>query len=680
MKQLSLILSLLAMSLLITACDGIEDTEIEVVSLPSATASAVASFNPFTRTLPTTNSLLIDPSNGTLNLPLTGDPGTDTLLGVLNALDGYSTTSPITYTFAAGVDPATLIAGDTVRLLQVTSAGPAATGLIREVTGAEFVVIPTDASATTIAIVPLVPLASGATYVVALTNGIIGQDGIPASASATYLRTQETTPFADADLQELESIRQLVNSYEGVAAGAGLSSSDIVLSWMFPTLDTQTVLQSVAAGIVGNPPSGVLAAVPSGLDTAAVGGFGAADIYIGTIDLPYYLGVPSAANPIAPLTEFWRGQSGASVTKFDPLPTQTSTQTVPVLMTVPKLAPGAQPPANGFPVTIFQHGITRNRSDMLALADSQAAAGRAVIAIDIPLHGITTTDQTNPLFGLSAAASPFPNDVERTFGVDYMGGGSDPCNPEPDGIADESGAHFLNLASMLTARDNTRQASVDLLYLANSLGDLSALLDTSDVGFIGQSLGGIVGTPFLALDSTVTGPASINVAGGGIAGLLAGSQSFGPVIVGSLQCVGIAAGSPEFAQFLQVAQTATDAADPINHAVAAAANHNIHFIEVVGGNSSPSDTVVPNTVAGFPLSGTEPLIRAMGLVATGMSTSAGNLDVAVRFTAGNHGSILDPTGDPAVTAEMQSQAASFIASGGNALVINDPSLVLQPQP
>ena len=674
MKKISQLLCAGFLLASIAACDGIEDTAVEVVSLPpAASATAVASFNPFTLTIPTTNILLLG-DDGKLDLPLTGDAGVDTLLGVLNELDGYSTTSPITYTFAAGVDPSTLIAGDTVRLLQVSSAGPAATGLIREVTGAEFVVIPADPTASTIAIVPLVPLVAGATYVVALTDGIIGQDGVPVAASPTYLDTKQTTPFEGDDQQPLEPVRQLVNSYEGVSAAAGIDPASIVLSWMFPTIDTETVLQSVAAGVLGNPPSGALVVAPSGLNTSNVGGAGAADIFIGTLELPYYLGVPSAENPVAPLTEFWRGASGTSVSRFDPLPTLTEMQTIPVLMTVPT----GTPPAGGFPITIFQHGITRNRSDMLALADGQAQAGRAVIAIDIPLHGITTTNPADPLFALSAAASPFPTDAERTLGLDFLGGGADPCNPEPDGIPDDSGAHFLNLASMLTARDNTRQASVDLFYLANSLGDLGALINTDDVGFVGFSLGGIVGTPFLALDSSVVGPATLAAAGGGIAGLLAGSVSFGPVVEGSLACVGIAAGSPDFLQFLLVAQTAVDAADPINHAVNAAANHNIHLMEIVGGNSSPSDTVVPNAVEGFPLSGTEPLIRAMGLVATGQSTTAGALDVAVRLISGNHGSFLDPSGDPAVTVEMQSETASFMASGGNALLINDPSVVLQP--
>ncbi len=650
------------LTLVLSACDGINDGEGSQYITAAPAGSAVATFNPSASQIPTTNILLLG-ADGKLALPLSGDPAVDTLLGVLNELDGYSTTSPITYSFAAAVDPSTLVAGSTVHLIEVTSVGAAATGVVSVVNPAAYAVTVTDATATTIAIIPLAPLNSGSTYVVALTDGIIGADGLAAAPSQTYLDVKGTDSLVGTDLEPLDGLRQLINSYEGVAAAVGVDASSIVLSWMFPTLDTTTVLQAMTSAIKAAPPEGVLLAGPTGLDTAALGLQGAADIYAGTLDLPYYLGVPSVDDPTASLTASWIGQSGSSVSKFDPLPIQTSTQKVPVLMTLPK----TPPPANGYPVTIFQHGITRNRSDMLALADSQAAIGRAVIAIDIPLHGL---DASNPLF-----AGP----LERTFAVDFQGGGTDPCVPEPDGVADSSGAHFLNLASLLTARDNNRQAIMDLVYLANSLGNLNDIgipLDTTNVGFIGQSLGAMVGTGFLALEDSV-GAASLSVPGGGIAGLLAGSVSFSPVINGGLACAGIATGSADYFQFLTVAQSAIDAADPINHAAAAAAGHNIHLTEVIGGNSSLPDQVIPNSVANFPLSGTEPLIRTMGLAATGMSTQAGNLDVAVRFIAGDHGSLLSPAGGLDVTIEMQGQAASFLFSGGNALQIADPSLVQQ---
>lgn len=666
MKTLYQLILILCLAFLLSACDGINDSEGSQFITAAPTGSAVATFNPGAREIPTTNILLLG-DDGKLNLPLSGDAGVDTLLGVLNELDGYSTSSPITYSFAAGVDPATLIAGSTVHLIEVTTAGPASTGVIAVVNPAAYAVTVTDATATTIAIVPLAPLSSGSNYLVVLTDGIIGADGLPAAASTTYQQVQGTDSLIGTDLEPLDGLRQIINSYEGVAAATGIDASSIVLSWMFPTLDTSTVMQTMTAAIVANPPVGVLAAGPTGLDTAALGLQGAADIYAGSLTLPYYLGVPTAADPTAPLTAYWTGQSGSSVSKFDPLPTQTATQTVPVIMTVPKTLP----PAGGYPITIFQHGITRNRTDMLALADSQAAAGRVVIAIDIPLHGLTPTDG-NPLF-----AGP----LERTLALDFSGGGTDPCAAMPDGVVDSSGSHFVNLASLLTARDNIRQASMDLVYLANSLDNLTALgipIDTSDVGFIGQSLGGIVGTAFLAMDTSITGPASLSVPGGGIPGLLAGSVSFSPVINGGLACNGIATGSSSYLQFLGVAQAAIDAADPINHGAAAAAAHNIHLTEVIGSSTSLPDQVVPNSVANFPLSGTEPLIRVMGLVPTGMTTQAGNLDVVVRFIVGDHGSLLSPAGGLNVTIEMQGQSATFMASGGNALVISDPSLVQQP--
>src|SRR3546814_5166859 len=45
-------------------------------------------------------------------------------------------------------------------------------------------------------------------------------------------------------------------------------------------------------------------------------------------------------------------------------------------------------PADGWPVVIFQHGITGNRTQMIAIAPALAAAGFATVAIDLPLHGL----------------------------------------------------------------------------------------------------------------------------------------------------------------------------------------------------------------------------------------------------------------------------------------------------
>lgn len=88
--------------------------------------------------------------------------------------------------------------------------------------------------------------------------------------------------------------------------------------------------------------------------------------------------------------------------------------------------------------------------------------------------------------------------------------------------------------------------------------------------------------------------------------------------------------------------------------------------------------MVPNAVAGAPLSGTEPLLGALETTAVGPGAETlrgSDLRAAVRFTRGAHGSFLDPGIDPAVTAEMQGLMARFLASDGTAVALVDGTVV-----
>ena len=78
------------------------------------------------------------------------------------------------------------------------------------------------------------------------------------------------------------------------------------------------------------------------------------------------------------------------------------------------------------------------------------------------------------------------------------------------------------------------------------------------------------------------------------------------------------------------------------------------------------------------------MISALGLTGASTTTSdAGGLQVAVRFTEGNHSSILLPTTsgeaptaeEAAAWAEMQSQAASFHQSQGTSLTVTDDTVI-----
>ena len=324
---------------------------------------------------------------------------------------------------------------------------------------------------------------------------------------------------------------------------------------------------------------------------------------------------------------------------------------------------------------IFGHGITRNRTDALAISATMAAQGFAVIAIDHPLHGV---GPGNPFY---IETTPFgPVSAERTFDVDLVNNTTGA--PGPDGVIDTSGTHFINLTSLLTSRDNLRQAQADLVTLAKTIpnmsydGDQVFDFDGSRINYVGQSLGSIIGTGFLAVEPSVNN-ALLSVPGGGIAQLLNGSPTFGPRIRAGLAASGVQAGTPAFDQFLGAAQTVVDSADPINYAALVTTTDKILAHLVVGnGTNVPPDQVVPITVTGAPLSGGEPLVRAMGLTSIVASTqSASGIRGVTRFIAGDHGSLLSPTASAAATAEMQGQMASMIVSNGAAVQVANTAVI-----
>ena len=137
-------------------------------------------------------------------------------------------------------------------------------------------------------------------------------------------------------------------------------------------------------------------------------------------------------------------------------------------------------------------------------------------------------------------------------------------------------------------------------------------------------------------------------------------------------------GTADYESFFLALQTIIDGADPINWGAEATRHNNIVLHEV------REDFLVPNAVPTAPLSGTEPLIRAMGLTAySSTQQNADGLDLAGRFVPpAHHGSLLSPvntlTGENAFEAfaEMQKQFASFIASKGTAVVVTDAATMV----
>ncbi len=728
--RLSLLLAL-SSSLLLSACGGGSNSS-RAVSAPPATntggtpvtAVITARFDPSTAVVPfPTNLLLSGTADLTLNIPVADPTDYADPQVALNALDGFSTVAPWSTTFSAPPKASTIVGGPSgsVRVFEVTLTGPGGgvTSIVRELQSPqEFVatLAPSDTTGRTLAIVPTKPLQQLTSYMAVLVgNGgvstpsagpsITDANGNDITPDTPYFLSKRTSPLCvngqstdsllpTATACALEPLRQLVNSQEAAAASAGIDSSRIALSWVATTQSITPVMQAVDSRIE-QLPAAALTMAPTGLTLADLGeGLPpVASIYVGVLADPYYLDAPSAADPTAALHTFWQAAPGAYVPPFNavgldptstnvtfanPLPVAKSTQAIPVVMTVPNPNSGhTHPPAAGWPVVIFQHGITRNRTDMFAIAGTLAAQGFAVIAIDAPLHGLT--DKTNPFYDnqlLAGSGAAALVTHERTFDLDLSNNATQA--PGPDGVIDASGTYFINLNSLLTSRDNLRQANADLLNLTRSIPSMVALdntpFDGSTIEFVGQSLGSIIGTAYMAIEPHVN-VGVLNVPGGGVARLLDASPAFGPSIHAGLAQAGIQQGTPTYDAFMVAAQTVVDSGDSINFAFATAGKA-ILAQEVVGDATHPSDQVIPNFVVGAPLSGTDPLIAALGLsTITSTTQVAFPLRGVVRFTQGAHGSLLDPTSSPAVTAEMQGEMASMLVSRGTTVVVSNTSVI-----
>ena len=649
---------------------NLENAQMEAL----ATAAPGAVFDPANGELPFPNSLLFTgTADGTLNIPLDegvaeDDFGQPTV--ALNTLDGFSVTEPITSAFGNTLNADTAVLGESVFIFEVTTN---AAGLVTAV-NAELG--PTDVFTTvvggnTVAIVPLVPLQESTDYMMIVTNGLAGANGLPASPSVTFQLVAGAVELTGDVLGALEPLRIAVNAMLDAAEGQGVDRASVVQAWTTKTQSITPVMQEVANASLSG---GAITIAPTGLTTNNINEAlpGIADVFIGTLDIPYYRTPPANPNDVVGISSFWRGQGGSFLTRFNTIPVATSVQTIPVLMTVPNASSGQPIPAAGWPVAIFVHGITNDRTNALAFADSMAQAGFAVVAIDQAMHGIT--DATSPL---AAANSPFPTDVERTFDIDLVN--NETGAPGPDGVVDGSGTHFNSPAQLLASRDNLRQSAADLLVLSASLGNITAVpVDVSRKAVIGHSLGGTTATTFAAFDNTLSS-VSLGMPAAGLVRVLVESPTFSPPLLAGLSAVGLEQGTPEFSQFIVAAQTAIDSGDPINFGARAASMHPIHMIEVIGdGESVPPDNVVPNTVPGAPLAGTEALAGVMGLLpAVTAQTDGSGL---VQFIAGDHASYLSPATSLDATIEMQSQVATFAATSGTLIPFTNTAVINTTEP
>jgi hypothetical protein len=259
---------------------------------------------------------------------------------------------------------------------------------------------------------------------------------------------------------------------------------------------------------------------------------------------------------------------------------------------------------------IFRHGLGSGRGAMLTVADSNAAVGMVTVAIDAAKHGdrsFCTSGPASATTGCNGGAActtllpPGAQGDARPPGTCGAAGfikrpvsgtcaqTPSPCPASTDGIPVVS-SNYLTSTNFFRTRDTLRQDMIDQSQLVRALAFVptnpptahavfdqmvtrGVVIDPGTIYFSGQSLGSIQGVLDVATNPRIS-KAAFNVGGGTITDIFVSSPAFTAGTDALLAQLGIMRGTPQFLQFLVVAKTVLDPADPINF-VARLTNHTL---------------------------------------------------------------------------------------------------------
>jgi hypothetical protein len=460
------------------------------------------------------------------------------------------------------------------------------------------------------------PLKDSTSYAVVMTTAIHDKAGksIGPGTVAKVLRFSHALSIAgksqllgidDATAAALEAMRLQLQPVFATLAAGGVPSGEVAMAYTFRT---QTILKQAAQLADGpyNAPAitafPITAATPTatvaagfakyGVDASVVPGTQAGD-HIDEI-LETDILTFNALDPA----------SGA----FLPDPTKAAPESIHVLIATPKsdnpnLAPCAAPLGSlkCAPLMVFRHGLGRGRADMLTVADSFAQAGMVTVAIDAAKHGdrsFCTSGTTGALSGCNGGApcttglpAGAQGDVHPPGTCGAAGLFKRPVSPTcigacatdaSDGIPAVS-SNYLVTANFFRTRDTLRQDIIDQAQLIRVLAfnapaasgtghtvfdhmaGQGVVIDPNAVYFSGQSLGAIQGAVDVAALPKIS-KAGFNVGGGTLVDIFTTSPAFAAATNQLLAGLGIQPGTSAFLQFLVVAKTVLDPADPINYA------------------------------------------------------------------------------------------------------------------
>ncbi|WP_114635239.1 alpha/beta fold hydrolase [Vibrio splendidus] len=408
------------------------------------------------------------------------------------------------------------------------------------------------------------------------------------------------------------------------------------------------------------------------------------DLYNQKLKLPFYLPFtesreaecnydqyePKASCP--PLYEWMKTSSGGFPTQDDPLPIVVESQIINADIYTPARWDGIEQ----LPTVVFVHGVTADKSAASLMAKDYTTQGFAVVAIDMPYHGERMRYDLN---GLEISAK-----ANKSF--------------------------FINIDSPLALRSNLQQSVSDFLGLrfalngqpwvdkknihlvGHSLGGIMSVM----VSEFSQETRELQANSDFSFNTV-----NFVVPGQGLTNLVLSSQTLGPEMsegvkkspdvqrsiaetvvpescvtdTSNQQCIAVlnefVSSSSENALTVsqlendiydllvtglkQGVQAAIDSSDPASFTSRQANNEQPTLLLAAVGDCGDScdvgvdyipDSVVPNSAPDNIRTGTEPLIKALGLApitgTTGQPLTTTETRGVIRTTTGGHGTYLFP--------------------------------------
>lgn len=635
------------------------------------------------------------------------------------------------------------------------------------------------ATVNALVVIPAIPLTEKTTYILALKKGITAPDGDPFLGSVTWglvsAKEQpvtldaegnvvfDRTPLDPSDEAQAAQLRSLYGLWKTLEApltfldqtsfisDPALKRSDLLVATSFTT---QTVSEPLDPTKSDTPaaklpqtdflvdPTPLLFPAPystlCGSDTPAVctmklalggcapatTGCSAANYNAGTTACGGIYACAAVGNVLAgaiATTNYQQqvnnglaGQPSKQGSWNDPLkPTAQGSLTLATLA----MTPTGSPPADGWPVVVFGHGLANNKENLFAIGGKLALAGFASIAIDFSQHGSRAV-RTSTMISLGCKGNCYSaSGVNTGVGCETTGTtpGANVCNAlAGETCGSQAVANAVNpptpasapqcydsifSADLTATRDNIRQTILDIqrvVHVVKACGTTNCgafQVDGNRIFYGGISLGSLIGASAAAFAPAVKG-AALNVGGVGWLDVIenTATKSLQCSLVNSLIDAGVVTGKkwtpgssddvcstgawklqPGYATFSAVARWILDPADAANFI--GRLRMKPHLIQQV-----VADSVVPNisTQRSAALTGLAAMVQDASpyvpTTPTVESTAISTMPMASKYITYrtnsthlyHHGSLLKPattaTPTPAIlaTLRMQIDFAQFL--------------------